>query len=157
MTADIKDLNGATFEELEAWFEEGVEPSLDELDGGYNGRVLALAGTDMIPAGLRGALATVYGSFLMPWRGKRFMAGDGETRIGSNTWLTPRGPDIVSFTCTAGDGSILLDYDVKSNPPPLRRIIGAVRRLAPGLYLGRMCLRAGDRLIPVLYFSLESP
>ena len=49
-----------------------------------------------------------------------------------------------------------LDYDVSENPLPVRAILGELRSLGPGLFLGRMHYRAGSARSCVLYFTLEA-
>jgi hypothetical protein len=56
-----------------------------------------------------------------------------------------------------GSGScVRLDYDVPENPLPMRGILGEVRALGPGLFLGRMLYRAGSARTCLLYFTLEA-
>lgn len=154
--ADTADLRSADWATIEAAFEGGAEPDLTELDGAYRGRLVSVWGFDMVPTPLRWLIDIVFGTPLMPWRGKRFGRNASGDRTGSNIWLTMRGPDIVSFDVGDGERSLRLDYDVARNPSPLRVIRGDVRRLAPGLYLGRMAARLGDRDTPVLWFTLDN-
>ncbi len=153
--ADPRDLEGATFDELAEVFESGTAPQGAELDGLYHGRIIALAGSDRLPELARGLLATVYRSGLVPWIGKRFGISDTGGRSGVNTWLTNAGPDFAGFECTPDGDSLLLNYDVKSNLAPLRRIRGELRRLAPALYLGRASVSLGGNSVTVIYFTLD--
>jgi len=45
---------------------------------------------------------------------------------------------------------------VLENPLPLRGILGELRALGPGLFLGRMHYRAGSGTACLLYFTLEA-
>lgn len=154
----LSDLRLASVEELDGAFAQGTLPSAGELDGAYEGRLLAVAGTDSLPAPLRLLLDAIYGapSPLMPWIGKRFDTTTDEGRVGSNIWLTDAGPHFASYKVTDGDGVCVLDYDLAHNPAPLRRIRGEVVRLAAGLYLGRMGLRFAAATPTLLYYALET-
>lgn len=156
--ADLRDLRLASLDELDRIFAQGSVPSAGELDGAYRGRLLAVAGTDTLPAPLRLLLDALYGAPapLMPWLGKRFDTTADEGRVGSNIWLTEAGPHFASYKVRDAGGACVLDYDVAPNLPPLRRIRGEVVRLAPGLYLGRMGLRVGTTTPTLLYFALET-
>lgn len=155
--ADLQDLRMVGFQALAAAFDAGEAPSSGELDGLYEGRVLAVAGTDVFPTPLRRLLDLIYGAPapLMPWIGKRFDSAAGE-RGGVNVWLTHAGPHFASYRVERDGGTCALDYDVEENPSVLRGIRGEVVRLVPGLYLGRMGLRIRDRAPTLLYFALET-
>jgi hypothetical protein len=154
--ADVAELRNADSEALEAAFAAGVDPDLTELDGVYRGRLISVRGFDLLPSIVRSALDIAFGTPLMPWRGKRFGGDQEGRRSGANVWLTTSGPDLVWFDLDRSRGGLLLDYDVSRNPAPLRIIKGDVRRLAPGLYLGRMSLRIGQRTTTVLWFTLDN-
>jgi hypothetical protein len=49
-----------------------------------------------------------------------------------------------------------LSYDVAANPPPLRRIVGELRRLGPRRFLGRMHVITRRGPLRLLYFTLEA-
>ena len=82
---------------------------------------------------------------------------------GTNLWgIGPFRRSFAEFrveTAAALDGSgpcLRLDYDVPENPLPLRGILGELRALGPGLFLGRMHYRAGSGGACLLYFTLEA-
>jgi len=154
---DGRSLARMTMVELDSLFGELDPAGLDELQGRKRGRVLALSGLDWIPSTARSA---VFGLLheLPIWRGKSF---DGE--FGANAWLfANQRLQFARFLVREapaldGEGSVVrLDYDVAANPAPLRRILGELRHLAPGLFLARMQILWGDRVVKVLYFTLES-
>ena len=152
--AGIADLTGAGTGELGDRFRSGMPPATAELDGEYRGVVLAVAPLDRLPGLLRRLLVPVYAAFGLPWRGKRFGAA-GDSRGGTNVWLAAHGPGFGAFRCRRESGATVLDYDVALNPLPLRAVQGEVRRVGPGLYLGRMGVRFGGRHVHVLYFALR--
>lgn len=154
--ADSTDLLGEGWGDLEQAFESGQEPDSTELDGVYRGRLISVRGIDVLPPLVHRVVDILAGTPLLPWRGKRFGAADVGRRSGSNVWLTMRGPDLISFRVSRAERSLVLDYDVPANPPPLRTILGEVRRLGPGLYLGRMSVRSGQRTTPLLWFTLDN-
>lgn len=143
--------------ELDHLFADLDVASRGELQGRKRGRVLAVSGLDWIPGVARSALFGFINE-LPIWRGKTF---DGE--FGANTWLLPgHRLQFARFLVREapaldGRGTVLrLDYDVTANPAPLRKIIGELRHLAPGLFLARVQYLWGDRVIKILYFTLES-
>ena len=131
-----------------------MPPATPELARPYPGGVLAVAPLDRLPGLLRRLLVPVYAAFGLPWRGKRFGAA-GDSRGGTNVWLAAHGPGFGAFRCRRESGATVLDYDVALNPLPLRVVQGEVRRVGPGLYLGRMGVRFGGRHVHVLYFALR--
>lgn len=143
--------------ELDALFAELDVASRGELQGRKRGRVLAVSGLDWIPGVARSALFGFLNE-LPIWQGKSF-----EGEFGANAWLLPGHQlQFARFLvreapAVDGRGMVLrLDYDVTANPAPLRKILGELRHLAPGLFLARMQFMWGDRVVKVLYFTLES-
>lgn len=143
--------------ELDGLFAELDVASRGELQGRKRGRVLAVSGLDWIPGVARSALFGFLNE-LPIWRGKSF-----EGEFGANAWLLPgHRLQFARFLVREapaldGRGMVLrLDYDVTANPAPLRKILGELRHLAPGLFLARLQFLWGDRVIKVLYFTLES-
>lgn len=121
------------------------------------GHVVALAGTDVLPAVLRRALIALANGPFGLWRGKSFDGATGANRVG-----LPGLERALGFYRVAGgeayDGAgpaLVLDYDVARNPAPLRRIRGELRRLAPARWLGRMTLGDATSRRTLLYFELE--
>lgn len=142
--------------ELDTRFAELPPATLAELQGHKRGRVLAVSGLDWVPGVARSALFALVNELPL-WRGQHF-----EGEFGSNAWLLP-GPGLpfaryLVREAPAVDGSgptIRLDYDVRANPRPLRRIVGELRQLDEGLFLARTQYLWGERVIKVLYFTLE--
>lgn len=139
-------------EQLAALFAELASPAADELAGVYSGQVLAVAGLERLPKFVRELVQTAAEAV---WKGKSFVSDTG-----SNEWVkAPGGLSLVSYQTYLADsegvGQVLaLDYDIASNPAPLRRIWGEVKRLQPGAYLARMRYRLGEKGVPILYFTL---
>lgn len=143
--------------ELDRLFADLELAGLAELQGRKRGRVLAVSGLDWIPGVARSALFGLINE-LPIWRGKSF-----EGEFGANAWLVPGHQlQFARFLvreapALQGQGTVIrLDYDVAANPAPLRRIVGELRHLAPGLFLVRMQYLWGDRVVKILYFTLES-
>lgn len=153
-SAGMADLTCAGAQELAARFRSGMPPATAELDGEYRGHVLAVAPLDRLPAAVRRFFGPLYAGLGLPWRGKRFGAGEGSRR-GANVWLFTHGPGFGAFWCRQEAGATLLDYDIPLNPVPLRVVQGEVRRIDPGLYLGRMRVRFGRHHVHVLYYALR--
>ena len=154
---DARSLARMSMGELDGLFADLDVATLGELQGRKRGRVLAVSGLDWVPGVARSAVFGLVNE-LPIWRGKSF-----EGEFGANAWLL--GSHRLQFARFLvreapgldGDGVVIrLDYDVAANPAPLRRIVGELRHLAPGLFLARMRLMWGDRVVKVLYFTLES-
>jgi hypothetical protein len=154
---DARSLARMSMAELDGLFAELDVASRGELQGRKRGRVLAVSGLDWIPGVARSALFGLINE-LPIWRGKSF-----EGEFGANAWLlSGHHLQFARFLvheapALDGPGTVLrLDYDVNANPAPLRRILGELRHLGPGLFLARMQVLWGDRVVKVSYFTLES-
>jgi len=155
---DARSLARRSRAELDALFASLPGPALLDLGGDLRGVQIDLAGLERLPRAVRaGILATLRGPMGV-WRGKRLM---GER--GTNLWgIGPLRRTFAAFrvaSANALDGSgpcLQLDYDVPENPLPLRGILGELRTLGPGLFLGRMHYRAGTGRTCLLYFTLEA-
>jgi len=119
--------------------------------------VMAVSGFDWVP-GIARSTVLRFVNELPIWRGKSF-----EGEFGANAWLLGNGrlqfARYLVREAPALDGRgpvIQLDYDVAANPRPLRRIVGELRHLGPGLFLARMQVLWGDRVVKIMYFTLES-
>jgi hypothetical protein len=158
--ADPRALARSSRGELDALFARLPVPDVAAADlrGALRGRLLAGPGSDALSPSLRAVAHALLASPLDPWRGKSFGAHSG-----ANRWGVGRGQ--VSFgrfglaraAGLDGCGPVLrLAYDVPENVRPLRRIVGELRRLGPGRFLGRMhvVMRRGPRR--VLYFTLDA-
>jgi len=157
-TVDARALARRSRPELDALFATLPAPAPDEVVGELRGTTIDVAGADRLPPRLRTALLAVLRAPAGPWRGKR-LAG---TR-GTNVWrVGPFRRAFAEFRVTpaeAVDGSgpcLRLDYDVAENALPLRGILGEMRTLGPGLFLGRMHYRVGSARNCLLYFTLEA-
>lgn len=162
LAVDPSSLSRMSIPALDELFAELAPATLGELQGHKRARMLAVAGLDWMPAKARGALLGLATELPFVgggvWRGESF---DGE--FGSNAWLLPgRGLEFARYLVREapaldGCGAVIrLDYDVSTNPAPLRRLVGELRHLAPGLFLVRLYYRWGERAVKVLYFMLES-
>lgn len=155
---DARSLGRRSRAQLDALFASLRAPGRAELAGDLRGTQVDVAGADRLPPRLRGALLAVLRMPAGPWRGKR-LAGER----GTNVWgIGPLRRTFAQFrvaTAEAVDGSgqcLQLDYDVPENPLPVRAILGELRTLGPGLFLGRMHYRAGSGRTCLLYFTLEA-
>ena len=114
---------------------------IDGLRPHMRGHLVAVAGLDWVPGGVR---ALVFERGL--WRGNNF---DGE--FGSNAWVVGSRIEFARFLVREGEavdgiGKVLrMDYDVAANPRVLRGLVGELRELGGGAVLGRMWV-AGRRL-----------
>ena len=155
---DARSLARRSRAELDALFASLPCPALLDLRGDLRGVQIDLAGLERLPRAVRaGVLATLRGPMGL-WRGKRLMGARG-----TNLWgIGPLRRAFAAFQVApadALDGSgpcLQLDYDVPENPLPLRGILGELRTLGPGLFLGRMHYRAGTGRTCLLYFTLEA-
>ncbi len=144
--------------ELDELFAALPPAQADALQGTLHGRLAATVGLASLPPVIRKRVFALTHAEFFPWRGKSF-SGDR----GANVWVSAkRGIRFAAYSMrveAAHDRSgpvLRLDYDVKENLAPLRRILGEVRTLGPGLYLGRMYYRIGGRAVRVLYFTLSA-
>lgn len=156
-TVDPAELSGLSFRELDGVF-RSLEPPATEPAGLLRGRIVSVAGVERLPVSLRRPLTRALGLLAAPfWRGKLL-----EGAQGSNTWLLPGGRlrfgAFEASPVTSDDGmpAIGLDYDTARNPGLLRPVLGELRALSPGLYLGRMNYRARSGPVRVQYFTLEA-
>ncbi len=155
---DARSLARCSRAELDALFAALAPPALGEIAGDLRGTQIDLTGLERIPRSLRAAILASLRGPLGLWRGKR-ISGDR----GTNLWgFGPARRAFAQFrvaVADALDGSgpcAQLDYDVPENPLPLRGVLGELRALGPGLFLGRMHYRVGSGRACLLYFTLES-
>jgi hypothetical protein len=137
----LDDLAALDVDALEAVYRRGTVPaSLHALDGSPVCRMLSVRRLDhgVVAGALRGFARS--GAF--PWAGKSFSAasdgeGTGINRVrlaGTRRWF----PFQTRIEPSAIDGApcILLDYDHRVNPKPIRMIRDELREVAPGPFLG---------------------
>lgn len=135
--------------ELGDLFETLPSVKLQELDGVYRGRLMAIAGLGILPRWLRAILYRFLETIINPWRGKRFADGKG-----SNIWFLPSGKIGWGHYRVEADHQIL-NYDVSENSGLLRPIRGEARRLNNNVALARMNYLTQSGCFRVLYFTLE--
>jgi hypothetical protein len=126
-------------------------PALDlqQLNGVYRGRLLAIAGLGILPRSLRAVLYRLLETIINPWRGKKFAAGKG-----SNIWFLPSGKLGWGHYRVEAENQIL-NYDVSENPALLRPIRGEACQLNNDVALARMNYLTKSGCFRVLYFTLE--
>ncbi len=149
-------------EALESMFSVAAPVTLDELQGHPRGR--ALAQPHIKAPWLVGVLRSARASSLFPWEGKSFHVRAGEkdgvginrVRLGVHTGLFPfRTREAASVV--DGGPCVAIDYDVPTNPAVARPIYDEVRRIHPGLYLGRgMGRRPGREPKLLIWFALDT-
>lgn len=157
--AGLEALSRMSFDQLERLYREGSVPSdLAALDGRPRGRLLAVRNTGRGP--LARALRTVTGLRAFPWAGKVFRATSKDHGEGRNRLRLGAESELVPFeTCFEesvldGRRCIVLDYDLKANPAPARRIRDELRRVGDGLYMGPMFLKTGKRPRMMLWWAV---
>ncbi|EDM74307.1 hypothetical protein PPSIR1_32235 [Plesiocystis pacifica SIR-1] len=144
--------------QIDAVFESLEPVPLGQLQGDLRGKVVGAPGVDWLPSPVRAALLRVVNE-LPVWRGKSF-----EGEFGSDAWLLPDHSlrfarylvreDVASL---AGEGPVTrLEYDVAANPRAVRLVVGEIRELGDGVLLARTQLRLGERVIKLVYFTLEA-
>lgn len=150
----FEDLKGMSFEGLDKVFKDGVCPELRELEGDYVGHNLVFAKGVLHPATER-VFEMLMWLWLRVWRGKTFEEGKGANIVS----IPPFRLSILKFTMRKAfsieDGSEILefDYDLKENPPLVRRVRDEVKRVGENLYLGRAYMKLKD-YVPFAYFVL---
>jgi hypothetical protein len=144
--------------------------SSDELDALYRaatdgqlvGRMLAIRG---MPTGIGRALGRWAKSDSFVWEGKTFSATSDTRGVGHNRIFVPGVfgrqnlfPFETLFGPSAIDGrpTLILDYDLRVNPPWIRRIHDEVREVSPGLFLGPAMWKGSRAKSLVLWFALDS-
>lgn len=139
-------------DDLDALF-DSLE-SAAELDGTYVGRLIGISGLSWLPGMAKWFTYGILGTWLNPWRGKRF-AGDH----GANLWGVGRyvaGWGHYRLIDSKQEAVTKLDYNVKKNPSLLRPILGEVRQIQDGLFLARMRYRTRSGVKTLMYFTLRS-
>ena len=155
---DARSLSRRSRAALDALFASLPAPEPATLAGELRGTQIDLAGLERLPHRVRAAFLAILRAPAGPWRGKRLSGGRGTNVWGVGPLRRTFGQFRVAVA-PAVDGSgpcVQLDYDVPENPLPLRGILGEVRTLGPGLFLGRMHYRVGSGRACLLYFTLEA-
>jgi hypothetical protein len=143
----LRELSALDGEALAERYWRAQTPTLDEMVGDFDGRMLAAPP-------LRGALGalwrTVVGSELFPWRGKSFSAptatgerGDGVNRVFTDRWRAFRFATYLARSRAGDFDALHIDYDLPTNPffvRAVRAVRDEIRRVGPGVYLGQSYL-----------------
>ncbi|MBI2894173.1 MAG: SDR family oxidoreductase [Deltaproteobacteria bacterium] len=139
----LRDLRRMSGSELDALYRGAPAPSLEELDGPYDGVLLrwklapAMRAVDVIAPGR------------LPWQGKVFFGGG--RRAGANRFAVGRlerhvwrfETKLVDSRFDGGQ-ALAIDYDLPDNPGWLRRgVFDELRKIGGGLYLGKGGVRLG--------------
>src|SRR5262249_12326138 len=155
---DARSLARLSRTELDRLFAALPPPASGELAGTLRGTGVDAIGLGRLPPGMRAGLLAARRGPSRLWRGKRLAGVAGTSVWGAGGFERL----FAAFRVEVGpavDGSgscVRLDYDVPENPLPVRAILGELRSLGPGLFLGRMHYRAGSARSCVLYFTLEA-
>lgn len=155
----LDDLINRSQAELEALFQLAATPSVRELSGPADGRVLA--GRVPLLLTRRDGLYLLNLSWL-PWKGKVFEPGGDEQGWGYNRiGVGPLETRLFRFA-TAIESPLLgetdvfsLNYDIPGNPWPIRAVRDDLKRLREGLYLGASYVRWQGQQVFGLFFGLE--
>jgi len=155
---DMEDLKEKSVEGLDEIYRKGTAPHVTELEGRYDGVVLA----GRLPFMDNPATVRLANSFWLRWGGKKFDVVSENLAEGSNWFdLGLFELDRYSFegriepASYGGGDSYVLDYDVSGNLPPVNRVHDEVKKLRDGLYLGRTYIDTGNGLMFVCYFGIE--
>src|SRR5262245_60975257 len=160
----LDDLAQKSFDELSELYAAGSVPaSLRAVDGRLRGRMLVVKGISKGP--LARQLRRFAGSKAFMWHGKSFSSendrrGTGVNRINIPGVLGRQNlfPFETRFDTSAVDGqqTIVLDYDLRENPPYIRRIHDEIREISPGIFLGPAMWKAANGPVTVLWFALDT-
>jgi hypothetical protein len=154
----LDDLLSLSTFDLERLYERARVPDLAAIHGDLKGRMLAWANA---PQRVNRLLLRLARSPRFPWRGKSFAShgsgrGEGANRVFLDRWKLFRFETSIGPSRAGPFNAVQLNYDLPSNPAPIRAIKDEIREISPGLYLGQAYanLRKGPRL--VLYFALSA-
>jgi hypothetical protein len=159
----LDDLATRTASELQQLYRAAAPPAnMGAVDGPLIGRMLAVAG---LPAALGAPLRRWAASHSFVWEGKTFQAISDERGSGINRVRVPGVlgrqnlfPFATSFAPSAIDGkpTLVLDYDLDTNPGYIRHVHDEIREVSPGVFLGpAMWKRDRDKVL-VLWFALDA-
>ncbi|MBF0101821.1 MAG: hypothetical protein HQK77_13030 [Desulfobacterales bacterium] len=154
----LDDLMNYSKDELDELFLQAETPTIEEINGITNGRVL----TGIFPLVNPYFRYILNLPFIMPWRGKFFQPIDSKNGEGINRIEF----GIVKFRMFRFETQIIepivgpnkvfsLNYDLPENPWFIRIIRDDVKRLRQGLYLGTANLQWKSDYYFILYFALE--
>jgi len=155
---DMERLKGKTVPELDEIYREADTPELTELDGRYEGTVLA---GDFFPLS-SSVTVDIANLPINVWGGKNVEVLSDERARGTNrfelgvteTTASPFEGRIVP-ALYGDDDCYVFDYDIPENTAPIRRVRDEVKKIRRGLYLGRIYFRTNDDYRFLAYFGLE--
>jgi hypothetical protein len=154
----IDDLIKSERKELDRLFISGETPTMDEMQGTYDGNVLS-------------GVLTLNNQWVknlmnlgwLPWKGKIFEKGEGvqgngvnRLNIGPLQFLKFHCDTLITTPLVGPNNVFRLNYDVPGNPWYIRRIRDDIKRIGDGLYLGTANFRMGSAHKFIIYFVLES-
>ena len=156
--ADLRDLRRMSGRQIDALYERAATPSLEELDGPYDGVLLrwklepAMRALDVVAPGH------------LPWQGKVFFAGEGK-RGGANRFAVgPKEAHVWRFQTKlvdsrfGGEPALSIDYDLPGNPKWLRRgVFDELKKVGDNLFLGKGGLRLGGGRALVFSWAVTKP
>lgn len=152
-----------TLDELDALYRAGAVPAtIRAVDGQLTGRMLAVRG---VPAALQVPLGKWAASDSFVWEGKTFAAFSDTKGVGHNRVYIPGVfgrqnvfPFETSFGASAIDGqpTLILDYDLATNPSWIRHIHDEIREVSPGMFLGPAMWKGDKDKVLVLWFALDA-
>ena len=157
----IDELKRRSCAELESMYRDmPAASSIKSLDGKPRGEVLAVNKLDFNPVD---NLLQIFASTpVFPWLGKGFSADSDKSGKGNNRLnLLGYKPEWFDFhtriepSVVDGQNSVLLDYDLESNPLPIRHIRDELREATPGIWFGPAMARVGDNHYTVLWFAVD--
>jgi hypothetical protein len=150
-------------EELDRLFIFGQTPTMDEMQGIYDGN--ALSGVLMLN---NQWVKNLINLGWLPWKGKIFETeisikgkggqGNGVNRlnIGPIRFLRFQCDTQITPPLVDPNNVFRLNYDIPGNPWYIRRIRDDIKRIGDGLYLGTANFRMGSAHKFIIYFVLES-
>lgn len=155
----LDDLKNRSLAELDELFTLATTPTISEVRGPYDGRVLT---GPIFPLNLPDGLNMINLNWWIPWEGKAFTPvnktsgkGKNRMRVGLFKALSLPFETKILPPIFAKDDCFVLDYDLPGNPLWLRMIRDDMKKLKDGLFLGRANLKWKGDYIFVLYFALS--
>lgn len=155
----LDDLKNRSLAELDELFNLATTPTISEVKGPYDGRVLT---GPMFPLGMADGLNMVNLSWWIPWAGKAFTPvtkttgkGKNRMRVGPFKALSMPFESKILPPLYGKDDCYVLDYDIPQNPIWLRLIRDDMKKLREGLFLGRANVKWKGDFIFALYFALS--
>ena len=154
----LTDLTKYSRTELDEMFLAAGTPTMEEMAGTLNGKVLA--GTMLLSNRvLRWFLSLSW----VPWKGKIFETLDGgegkginRFRVGPFRTTLYRFETEISPPLVGEDNVYRLNYDLRGNPWFVRLIRDDIKKLRDGFFLGTANRRTKSGRKFVIYFALES-